>query len=101
MKKQFLKYLLAVSLVFGISQFSYAQTRVYVKVQPKAVVVAKPAAPHTGYVWIEDQWTPRNGSYVRVSGHWMAPRKGYVWVPGHWNKEGRGYYWVSGHWRKV
>jgi len=100
MKKQFLKYLLVLSIFVSASQLTQAQTRVYVKVQPKAKVIARPAMPHTGYVWVGDEWTPQGGTYVNVAGHWVAPRKGYTWVAGHWAREGRGYYWVSGHWRR-
>jgi len=101
MKKQILKYLLALFVLIGASQFSYAQTRIYVKVRPTATVVARPAPPHAGYVWIGDEWTVRNGAYVHVAGHWVAPRRGWVWKPGHWTSEARGDYWVPGHWKKV
>jgi hypothetical protein len=101
MKKQILKYLLAFFVLIGTSQFSYAQTRVYVKVKPTATVVARPAAPHTGYVWVDDEWRPNGTTYERAEGHWVAPRAGYVWVPGHWANEARGYYWVPGHWKRV
>ena len=101
MKKQFFRYLLVLSIFVGASRLTQAQTRVYVKVHPKSTIVARPAMPHAGYVWIGDEWSPRGGTYVRVAGHWVAPRKGYVYVAGHWGREGRGYYWVPGHWRRV
>lgn len=101
MKKNVFQYLLALTIFLGASQFSYAQARVYVKVRPTVTVVARPSSPRAGYVWIEDEWSPRGHTYVRVAGHWVAPRKGYVYVTGHWNKEGRGYYWVPGHWRRI
>lgn len=88
-------------MFIGVAPASYAQTRVYVKVQPKAVVVAKPAAPHPHYVWVDDEWTVKNGAYVTVPGYWAAPRTGYIWVAGHWVSEPKGYYWVPGHWKKV
>ena len=94
------KLLLAAAITITAATVN-AQTRVYVKVQPKATIVAKPASPHKGYVWIGDEWSPRNGSYVHVAGHWVAPRRGYVFVAGHWNREGRGYYWIPGHWKRV
>ena len=101
MKKQMFRYLLALFVFIGASQFANAQTRIYVKVRPHATVVARPAPPHRGYVWIGDEWTPGNGTYTHVAGHWEAPRRGYVYVAGHWGHEGRGYYWVPGHWRRV
>ena len=56
MKKQILKYLLVLFVLIGASQFSYAQTRIYVKVRPTATVVTRPASPHAGYVWVGDEW---------------------------------------------
>ena len=41
MKKQFLKYLLAMFIFIQPSQLSYAQTRIYVKVRPAEVVTNK------------------------------------------------------------
>jgi hypothetical protein len=101
MKKQLFKYLLAMLMFIGIASIGHAQTRVYVKVRPTAVVVAKPAAPHPNYVWIGDEWAAKNNTYVHVAGHWVEPRAGFVWVPGHWASEPKGEYWVPGHWRKV
>jgi len=102
MKKNFVKYLLAIFIFLGVSQFSHAQTtRVYVKEKLAAPVVAKPASPHAGYVWIADEWTPGNGTYTHVAGHWVEPRKDYKYEVGYWKKESQGYYWVPGHWKKI
>jgi hypothetical protein len=101
MKKQMLRYLLALFVFLGASQFTNAQTRIYVKMQPTVKVAERPARPHKNYIWIGDEWTVRNGAYIHVTGHWVAPRRGYVWVPGHWANEARGYYWIPGHWRRV
>jgi hypothetical protein len=101
MKKQLLKYLLAMLILFGASATTYAQTRVYVKVRPTAVVKERPAAPHPDYVWVGDEWTVKNGAYVHVDGYWAAPRAGYMWKPGHWTSEAKGDYWVPGHWKKI
>lgn len=87
-------------------------------------VVARPAKPGPGFVWVPARTTPAgilirghwvyrgpaqrdrtwipghyrpNGTWV--SGHWkvhVAPRKGAVWVPGYRKPNGR---WVPGHWR--
>jgi hypothetical protein len=101
MKKQILKYLLVLFVFVGASQFSYAQTRIYVKVRPTATVITRPAAPHPGYVWIGDEWKGNGASYAHVEGHWVAPKKDYVWVTGHWVHENRGYYWMPGHWKRI
>lgn len=101
MKKQVIKYLLAMFILVGAAATVNAQTRIYVKVRPNAVATARTAAPHSHYVWVGDEWTVINGAYVQTNGHWMAPRKGYVWVPGHWATEARGDYWIPGHWRRA
>jgi len=101
MKKLFFKSLVVLFICIGAAITSHAQTRVYVKVGPAAVVVAKPAAPHTTYVWVGDEWIVKKGAYVSVPGYWAAPRKGYAWVPGHWATEKQGDYWVPGHWRGI
>ena len=80
---------------------SQAQTRIYVKARPTVVVTTRTATPHHGYVWVDDEWSVRNGAYIQTTGHWVAPRRGYVWVPGHWATERRGDYWIRGHWRRV
>lgn len=95
------KLLLAMFVLTGVAVTSNAQTRVYVKVRPAAVVTARPAAPHSGYVWIGDEWVVRNGAYVHVPGYWAAPRPDYVWKPGHWTSEAKGDYWVPGHWKRI
>lgn len=78
---------------------SHAQ-EYYVKVQPAAPVVAKPAAPSPHHVWVAEEWTWRNGAYVHVPGYWTIPPKGRDrWVPGHWKfYRDHGYYWVRGRW---
>lgn len=101
MKKHLLKYLLAMFILIGASATTNAQTRIYVKVRPTAVVTTRTVAPHTNYIWVGDEWIIKNGAYVHVGGHWVAPRRGYVWVPGHWATEKRGDYWIRGHWRRV
>jgi hypothetical protein len=101
MKKQLFKYLLATFILLSAAVTSHAQTRIYVKVRPTAVVAVRPVAPHPNYVWIADEWTVKEGAYVQVPGYWAAPRDGYVWVPGHWTSEARGDYWVAGHWKRV
>lgn len=101
MKKQIVKFLLIFSILFGASHITQAQVRVYVKVRPTAVVTTRTVAPHAGWVWVDDEWTIKDGAYVQVPGHWIAPRRGWVWVPGHWSTEARGDYWVAGHWKRV
>jgi len=101
MKKQLFKYLLAMFILVGASATVNAQVRLYVKVRPTAVVTVRTTPPHPHYVWVEDEWTVKNGVYAQVPGHWIAPRAGYVWVRGHWTSEARGDYWIPGHWKRV
>ena len=102
MKKQFLAVIL-MSVCIGFSSAALAQVQqvqVYVRVQPVAPVIVRPAAPAPGHIWVEHEYVVRNGAYVHVPGYWAVPPKGRVrWVPGHWkNHSGHGYYWIPGHW---
>jgi len=100
MKKYFFAVILLVTSV-AFSQNASAQApRVYVKVQPAAPVIVRPAPPAPGHIWVEHEWVVRNGSYVHVPGYWAVPPHGRLkWIPGHWkNHHGHGYYWVPGHW---
>ena len=81
MKKQTLKLLLAVIIFFSASNFTQAQTRIYVKVRPATTVVVRPLAPRRNYVWVDDEWTVRHGAYERVPGRWVAPRRGFIGFP--------------------
>lgn len=84
---------------------SNAQVRagVYVNVRPPRphdVVVVRPARPSREHVWVNEEWTPGNGTYVYHQGYWaVPPRSGAHWSPGHWKHEWhRGYVWIPGHW---
>jgi hypothetical protein len=97
MKKQFWVCLIAVGFIL-FSQAVNAQY--YVKVQPVAPVIVRPAPPSPKHMWVEHEWMWKNGAYVHVAGYWAIPPTGRVrWIPGHWKEtHGRGYYWVPGHW---
>jgi len=100
MKHYVVKYLILAAICFLCSQQIYAQ-RIYVRVQPRAGVVARPAAPAPDYVWIEGEWIPRGRTYVYQPGYWIAPRPHAVWVPSHWVRVRRGWYWVRGYWTRA
>jgi len=98
MKKQIL--IVSIALICAICTQSVQAQHFYVKVQPVAPVVVRPAPPSPHHVWVEDEWVWRNGSYAHVPGYWATPRPHYHrWVPGHWRHyHSHGYYWVPGHW---
>ena len=100
MKHYVVKYLMIAAICFLCAQQIHAQ-RIYVTVQPRATIVARPAAPVPNYVWIEGEWIPKGGVYVYQPGYWVAPRPSYLWVPGHWVRVRRGWYWVRGHWSRA
>jgi len=99
MKKIIVKGLLIFSLLTGISEVSHAQ-RVFVKIQPVAPVIVRPAAPSPRHVWIEGEWAWTNNNYVWKPGYWIEPRPHEVWITGHWRRAYGGWNWVPGHWRR-
>jgi hypothetical protein len=100
MKDYVIKYLMLAAICFLCSQQAHAQ-RIYVTVQPRAAIIARPAAPAPNYVWIEGEWIPKGRTYVYQPGYWVAPRPHYIWVPGHWMRVRRGWYWVRGYWARA
>lgn len=97
---------------------STAQVIVNIRPSKPTVVVNRPAMPAPGYVWVDEDWEPRDNGYVWHGGYWAAPpRTQAVWVPGYWEErhngkhngrgkghkkgrgKGHGYVWVPGHWR--
>jgi len=100
MKKHLLAVVILLGVFTGISQSTQAQVHFYVNVRPAAPVVVRPVAPSPRHVWVEDEWTWREGAYVHVPGYWaVPPPHRRVWVAGYWAHERRGHYWVAGHWR--
>jgi len=99
MKQVIIKSVFIVLLFAGFINKTEAQ-RFYIKVRPAPVVVARPACPTRGYVWVDGDWAWQRNAYVWHAGYWAAPPRAHaVWVPGHWVGERRGSYWVRGHWR--
>ncbi|HZE83197.1 MAG TPA: hypothetical protein VE035_02765 [Puia sp.] len=86
------------SLAVGLS----ASAQVYVNVRPGFTRIEhRPPPPSRGHVWIDEDWTYRDGRYVSAGGHWAAPpRPGMVWVPGRWVHARRGWQWMPGRWRR-
>ena len=54
MKHFVVKYLVLAAICFLCTQQLQAQ-RIYVKIQPRATVVARPAAPASNYVLVEGE----------------------------------------------
>jgi hypothetical protein len=100
MQKSLSKIVAFTAIILAVS-FS-ASAQIYVKVRPTYTVVARPPAPSPAHVWVDEEWTPRGGTYVYSGGYWAAPpHPGYFWVRGHWARHGYdGERWVPGHWRR-
>ena len=95
------KHLFAVILILTCISFSnVSMAQVYVRIQPVAPVIVRPAPPTPDHIWVEHEWAVRNGAYVHVPGYWAVPPHGRArWIPGHWrNHHHHGYYWIPGHW---
>lgn len=61
-------------------------------------VVARPAKPGPGFVWVPAHTTPRG---VLIRGHWVYKgpvQHGRTWVPGHYRRDGT---WIPGHWKAL
>jgi|SRR5580658_7319328 hypothetical protein len=91
-----------IALVFaGGLTLGTAFAEVIVKVAPPAAVVeTRPAAPGTGYVWIDGYQNWNGSAYVWVPGRWeLPPRANARWVAHRWVHRNGGYVMVEGHWR--
>ncbi len=99
MKKQIVKFSLMLTLLAGFSAAANAQ-HIYVRVQPAAPVVTRPAAPSARHIWIDGEWIVRNNNYEWKPGYWSIPPERSRWVHGYWVKERGGWYWHPGYWRK-
>lgn len=94
MKKFFVIPLILFCLMAG-----FTACRSTVAVRPAPLVVARPAAPAAGYVWIDGGWYRSRGNWVQRPGYWTSPRPNRVYVTGRWMQTPRGYYWKNGYWR--
>ena len=68
---------------------------------PPPRVVAVPASPGPGYVWVDGYWYPVGGHYRWHEGYWTRPPYvGAAWIVPHY-AEGRYYagYWSGPHGR--
>lgn len=92
--------ILAVLAFILISFAMQMNAQVYVKVCPRPPAYSRPAAPHSGHIWIDGDWVYNGRNYVWREGYWAAPKHGHRWVPGHWKNGRNGYKWVPGHWRR-
>ena len=100
MQRQLSRIGIFMIIIMAASFSSVAQ--IYVTVRPSYQVVTRPVQPSVQYVWIDEEWQPRNGKYVYSGGRWVnPPKKSYMWQPGHWQRNGkRGERWTPGRWRK-
>ena len=99
MKKLFFKLVLLFVVLITVCLSASAQ--VYVQIRPVVPVVIRTEQPSRNYVWIDEEWENRGGTYVYVGGHWAPPpRQGYVRRSGHWKHNRRGNVWIQGTWRR-
>lgn len=74
-----------------------ASAQVYVQIAPPAPIFETiPAAPGSGYVWVNGHYNWNGNRYVWTGGRYV--RHGGRYCDGHWRHGDRGYYWVEGHW---
>jgi len=93
------KVFLLALLVALFCNFS-SSAQIVVTVHPRMPHYVRSAPPSPRHVWVDEEWTPRNGHYEFSGGHWvLPPRPGVVWVPGHWRRRPGGEIWIGGHWR--
>jgi hypothetical protein len=87
--------LLAVTLFAAGSLFAQISLGIHIGRPPAPRVVAVPASPGPGYLWIAGYWYPVNGRYVWHNGYWSRPPyEGAYWVAPH--HDGRNFY--AGFW---
>jgi len=96
-----LRTALLTSSLMLTSAFSFADTRIYVRIRPPiAVREVRPVAPGAGYVWVPGYHRWDGNAYVWNNGRWeQPPRRRARWVNGSWVHNRRGYYWNDGRWR--
>ncbi len=67
---------------------------------PQQVVVAQPAAPYAGAVWVAGHWEWNGAQHVWIQGHYIQPRAGHVYVQPRWERRGQGWVYVQGSWNR-
>lgn len=95
------KFILIFTIFLVILTQQELQAQIFVKVKPTVVINAntRPLVPSPRHIWIEPEYTWRNGNYVLVQGYWAEPRMGYRYAPGYWKfKKRKGHCWVPGRW---
>jgi hypothetical protein len=99
MKKLLKSGLLACLLSMGVSVLD-AQIVVNIRPSRPTVVVTKAPAPAPGYVWIDEDWSPKGKKYAWKGGYWQAPPKnGAKYNKGYWKQNKKGWHWVPGRWK--
>ncbi len=99
MKKNLIKLSLLLVVLFTV--FISASAQIYVKIRPTFPIVVRTEQPSRNYVWIDEEWEHRGGTYVYTGGHWVNPPPNrYVWKKGRWKHNKRGNIWIPGTWRR-
>jgi hypothetical protein len=63
---------------------------------PEASEVDRPAAPHTGWIWVGAHWIYGPTGFSWVAGRYVAPRAGHVFVPPRWASLDGQYFFFTG-----
>jgi hypothetical protein len=93
---------LVLAATFSFGSPAFADTRVYIQVQPPVrVVEARPVAPRRGWVWRPGYHYWNGRRYVWIQGRWVRPPYARAtWIAGRWEHERRGWFWIPGHWAR-
>jgi hypothetical protein len=99
-----MKNLLKSGLLVGLLSMTVSalDAQIIVNIRPSrpTVVVAKTPAPSPGYVWIDEEWSPKGNNYAWKGGYWSKPsKKGAKYNKGYWKQNKKGWHWVPGRWK--
>jgi len=99
MKKNFVKLMFLLGIIFTMSASASAQ--IYVKIRPHFQTVVRTPPPSRNHVWIDEDWRSSGRNYRNNGGRWAnPPHRGDTWNSGRWQHSNRGDIWIKGSWRR-
>ena len=98
--RRFLRPVLFVALLLGLSAASFGGLFVSVSIGPPPLpVYEQPPCPGYGYLWTPGYWAWGDEGYYWVPGTWVQPPEaGLLWTPGYWGWNDGSYMWNDGYW---